>query len=359
MSADGPTSWRRAPKKRVIEETLQPTLMVRLDSPEGEDGGEAAASSELWTLLEEAQGVAPSFGFVPLARRPASFSISSGNNNNPQPPPTADIAARGRADSCDAVGNEDLSGAGNLGDRASGAACPIDSEGFPLLLRRRTFTEPSLSKRRCYHSPDNDGGGVVRRGYHRADSDGGSGSVPMSVSEDNMLSLLSKRSSQTLDARRAPRTPATTPVMLDRDMAFIRSISNSSGSSMDADSEGVGGAAGEEPMQQHEERAEEPSQTSERARRNEFVIRYLVTYCCTLQMLLGKSRHTPQVASRARTCCAVIMVGTSYHNPSRRTHVQGRLSPLSGSRAFFASIYARSLRFVDTVCGTRRRSATR
>lgn len=235
--------------------------MARLvESPENGDSGEAAPSSELWTLQEEAQGVAPSYQFVPLTRRPASFSFSAraGSFDTGTPSPAAD-------------NSEDLSSkAGNEGDDTSCGGPLVNGEGFPLLLRRRTFTEPSLlSKRRCCSSAD-DGVGRGRRAEGGGGGPAGRRGVPVSVSEDNMLSLLSKRSSRALEARRRPSpTEATTPNKLRerRDMAIISSssVSNSSSSSSssdDADSEGI-------PMQE-----ERPSPASERARRNEFVIRY-------------------------------------------------------------------------------------
>lgn len=259
--------------------------MARLESPaESGDNGDATPSSELWTLQEESQGVvAPSYQFVPLTRRPASFSVSSttnNSNNDPLPPATSVGIERDTRD-----------------DGTSGAAdCLVNGEGFPLLLRRRTFTEPSFTepsfaepsftKRRCFSSADNDG--VGRGHYHRAGGGGGGGRgrVSMSVSEDNMLSLLSKRSSQALEATRIPPpTPATTPDKLERDMAasISGSISNTSGSSISssidgADSEGVGGAAGTVPMQQQRQENQANS-AAERTRRNEFVIRCV---CCQL-----------------------------------------------------------------------------
>lgn len=237
--------------------------------------GEAAASSELWTLQEETQGVAPGYQFVPLTRRPASFSVMSSGSAAPQPP-TAAIAPRGRAGSCDIVpsptagGDEETSSAGvaGAGDGASGAGSLVNEEGFPLLLRRRTFTEPSLlSKRRCLPAAAGDDDGVGRGGQWR---------VPVSVSEDNMLSLLSKRSAQALAGRhRPPPRPATTMTTTttpDLTTVSISDNSGSFGSSSYAGSEGVGGAAETVPMQQQEE---QPSPASQRARRNEFVIRYV------------------------------------------------------------------------------------
>lgn len=290
--------------------------MARLESPaESGDNGEATPSSELWTLQEEYQGVvAPSYQFVPLTRRPASFSVSSTNNNSnndPQLPPATSVGIeRNTRD-----------------DGTSGAAdCFVNGEGFPLLLRRRTFTEPSFTepsfaepsftKRRCFSSADNDG--VGRGHYHRAGGGGGGrGRVSMSVSEDNMLSLLSKRSSQALEATRIPPpTPATTPDKLERDMAasISGSISNTSGSSISSSidgavSEGVGGAAGTVPMQQQRQEKQANS-AAERTRRNEFVIRCAVS--CIRTYVMSMPVFCPSICTvrvRTTTFIAVCVVG--------------------------------------------------
>lgn len=241
--------------------------MARLESHEkGDDDDEIPSSSELWTLQEEAQGVAPSYQFVPLTRAPASFSTSTNDDQAP-PPTTAAIAPRGRAGSYDTVGNEEVWSAGGGGGASGGGDCLVNSEGFPLLLRRRTFTEPSLgSKRRCV---DNDGGGLGRGGHHyrTGGGGGGRGRVPMSVSEDSMLSLLSKRSSQALMDGAVPvlpPTPATTPnKLLERDVTTSSSVSNSSGST----------APMQQQQQQQQQDEEQPNPAAERARRNEFVLR--------------------------------------------------------------------------------------
>eukprot|EP00752_Nemacystus_decipiens_P008521 g7610.t1 len=267
--------------------------MARLQSSELHDSGESAApSSELWTLQEEAQGVvAPGCQFVPLTRRRASFSVDGGGNNDIN---HSSHCRNSHLLAATSIGHDEVTGADNTRDGpSSDTNCLVNGEGFPLLLRRRTFTEPSFTepslaepsftKRRCFSSVDDDREGAGRGHlYYGAGGGGGGGrgKVPLSVSEDNMLSLLSKRSSKALEAgsrRVPPPTPATTPIKLERDVTISSSVSNSSGdsfsSSIDADSEGVGGSAtGMAPLQtEGQEGQAKPA--ADRARRNEFVIR--------------------------------------------------------------------------------------
>ncbi|CAM9821039.1 unnamed protein product [Pylaiella littoralis] len=273
--------------------------MARLKWPEscgggGGGGGKgvSAASSELSTTHEEKtsqQGIAPSHSkhFAPLTR-PASFSFSSSsggttnNNSNinrngipPLYPPRQQswTAGRGRSGSYDdnaITTNYNIrfqfgaisTTATTHGDRD---AASENSEGFPVLLRRRTFTEPTRTKSRCTTFVDG-GEGARKNGGDRGGGGGGSsGRVPMSEGED---------------AVSQPRTPPQTPTatLTNRGSNSSISISSSGGvSSGDEDSSGsrhCNGVGVQDQHHQHHQQPWRPTGSSiELARRNAFVMR--------------------------------------------------------------------------------------
>lgn len=193
--------------------------------PDSPPAPPAPSSSELWTLQEGVQGVSPHHSFVPLSRRPALFSsrnsrggVGSGkdtgnnrntrhptNHSNNQQPFHATPRARGGPDDDGSAGfgfdrygqmafeaNTSSSDAIWTEHGISTEGATLNDEGFPLLRRRRTFTEPTRNKSRC--SVFVEDGNTIGGHGGRSGTTTGSGRVPMSMSEDNMLSLLRKRS---------------------------------------------------------------------------------------------------------------------------------------------------------------------
>lgn len=202
-----------------------------------------APSSELWTLQEGVQGVSPGHSFVPLTRRPASFSVrnssegnGTGHNNKGnqwnaslttkhskhQQPFFATTRAKAGSGDNSASFNYSWNGAVEVGAKVasgdatwtelgvSAAGAALSDEGFPLLRRRRrTFTEPTRSKSRCSVFVDD---GTASGGLGGClDRTTGSGGVPMSISEDNMLGLLRKRSNMSTAVPLQPEQQARQP----------------------------------------------------------------------------------------------------------------------------------------------------
>lgn len=132
-----------------------------------------------------------------LLTRAASFSASEGVLHDRQALARGRSALYDKGQHLSARGGGDQRGAtrGKSSDAyARQAAVDDDDDGFPVLVRRSTFSDTTTTTTRP-------GVGHQRRRIYSHDSSSGSsgcggddssGRVPMSVSEDNMLALLSK-----------------------------------------------------------------------------------------------------------------------------------------------------------------------
>ncbi|CAM9553851.1 unnamed protein product, partial [Scytosiphon promiscuus] len=201
-------------------------------------GAPGPSSSELWTLPEGVQGVFRCHSFVPLAKRPVSCSVRNsreGNGNGNSKGNGNDRNGRHPSKNYHSHHSKPAAGTGSdndsarfgfvrdgptgfrakmrssddtwaeCEDSAGATAAAVNGEGFPVLRRRRTFTEPSRSKSRCSVFVDD---GAVSGGPNGCfGATFGSGRVSMSTSEDNMLSLLRKRSNLSRSVPVQPEQP--------------------------------------------------------------------------------------------------------------------------------------------------------
>lgn len=387
--------------------------LARLKGPERGGGNGVAASScssspsspELSTIHggdAVEQGVAPSHScshhFAPLTRRPASFSVnrstSSTSGNNPTTnsnahtpslcPPHQQLlwtAGRARSGSCDNSAVTIKTSTSNTNNHhhmsnntrsrwqfgaiktatwtpgddimpSTTSVNLLNSEGFPALLRRRTFTEPTRTKSRCSSFVDEDADEEgCRCGSDGAGSGGGgSARVPMSMSEDNMLRFVStyavsesqsrnQTPPQLQDASRrhrhhhAPQTPPPTPTnggcWTDRGSNSSISISSSgSVSSGDEDNDSrhfSGVQEGQQQQQQQHQRGQPTGSAIDLARRNAFVMRY--TAVCVIYHINNQNmEHESVNAAGISEAPVLVRSRMRYHTIRGRVFTQDRRS---------------------------------
>ncbi|CAN0333367.1 unnamed protein product, partial [Ectocarpus sp. 12 AP-2014] len=187
----------------------------------GGDGSTAVPSAELWTLREGVQGTAP----CAAPSTPPCFDRNAEEQQQQQQqqqqqhahtyrPPHL-LSARGRAGSFDNArstegddeDNQSWSSSSlssfyrammaartrsiSTGNFAGFSSAPGDCERFPPLFRRRTFTEPSRTKSRCLDDGEEEELASASASAAAAAGRDRSGRVPASMSENNMLNLLS------------------------------------------------------------------------------------------------------------------------------------------------------------------------
>ncbi|CAN0261442.1 unnamed protein product [Ectocarpus sp. 12 AP-2014] len=183
----------------------------------GGDGSTAFPSAELWTLREGVQGTAP----CTAPSTPPCFDRNAEEQQQQQQQQHAHthrrrhlLSARGRAGSFDNARSTEGDDGDNqswlwslsssygammaartrsssTGNFVGFSSAPGDCERFPPLFRRRTFTEPSRTKSRCLDDGEEEELTSASASAAAAAGRNRSGKVPTSMSEDNMLNLLS------------------------------------------------------------------------------------------------------------------------------------------------------------------------